>query len=145
MPFDQKVFSEGLASRGYVYKSTSQIIKHRIYQYSDLDDILGKGWHFRGLNSAGDFSFIVPKTTEYYLRLRRPLCHFIPDDNGVPLKTCIPQGMHYTLHLWEVMEYRQTLVKTIQYLLNHDISTNLMYPCHIYLNCIVHHSIMIST
>ena len=96
MPFDQKVFCEGLASLGYVYKSINQITKYRINQYSDLDDILGKGWHFRGLNSAGDFSFVVLKTTEYYLRHRRPLCHFIPDNNGVPLKTCIPQG--YALH-----------------------------------------------
>lgn len=97
MPFDKHVFCEGLASSGYKHRSTNHFTWYRITQYSDLDDILGKGWHFRGLNSAGDFCFVVPGTTEYYLRCRRPMNHFIPDNNGVPVKTCIPQG--YSLHL----------------------------------------------
>ena len=50
MPFDKHVFSEGLASLGYVHKSTSHLTRYRIKQYSDLDDLLGKGWHFCGLN-----------------------------------------------------------------------------------------------
>lgn len=96
MPFDQCVFSEGLASLGYIYKSTNRLTRYRITQYSDLDDLLGKEWHYRGLNCAGDFCFVVPETTEYYLRRRRPMRHFIPDSNGVAVKTSTPQG--YALH-----------------------------------------------
>ena len=96
MPFDKHVFSEGLAALGFVYKSTNNLTRYRITQYSDLDDLLGKGWHFRGLNSAGDFCFVIPQTTEYCLRRRRPMCHFVPDNNGVAVKTSTPQG--YALH-----------------------------------------------
>lgn len=96
MPFDKHVFCEGLGSLGYVHKSTKHLTRYRITQYSDLDDILGKGWHFRGLNSVGDFCFVVPETIEYHLHRRRPMSYFIPGNNGVAVKTCTPQG--YALH-----------------------------------------------
>ena len=46
MPFDKHDFCEGLAPLGYVYKSTKHLTGYRITQYSNLDDLLGKGWHF---------------------------------------------------------------------------------------------------
>ena len=46
MPFDQRVFSEGSASLGYIYKSTNHLTRYRITHYSDLDNLLGKEWHY---------------------------------------------------------------------------------------------------
>ena len=98
MPFDEKEFSEGLAILGYVHSAKKQITCYRIRRYSDLDELLGKGWHFRGLNSIGDYCFVVPDTVEYYLCHRRPIVHFVPNNDGSPVKVCTPQGfmLHFT-------------------------------------------------
>jgi len=92
MAFDKETFLEGLGSVGYVHHRTKQLVRYRIAQFSDLDELLGKGWHFRGLNPAGDYCYVYPGTAEYYLRRRRPITHFLPTDNGVPAKASIPQG-----------------------------------------------------
>lgn len=89
MPFDEKTFMEGLALQGYINDTNKH---YRITQYTDLDELLGEGWHFRGLNSIGDYCFVVPNTVEYYLSRRRSLVHFIPNVNGSPIRVCTPQG-----------------------------------------------------
>ena len=98
MPFDEQIFTEGLASLGYINCTNRCIARYKITRYSDLNELLGKGWHFRGLNSIGDYCFVVPDTVEYYLCNRRPIVHFIPDSNGSPMKVCTPQGfmLHFT-------------------------------------------------
>lgn len=96
MPFDKQTFLEGLGSVGYKHRQTKQLVWYRIAEFSDLDQLLGKGWHFRGLNLAGDYCYVYPGTTEYYLRRRRPIIQFLPTSSGVPFKTSIPQG--YMLH-----------------------------------------------
>ena len=68
------------------------IAKYRLTQYDDLNELLGEGWHFRGLNSIGNYCYVVPNTVEYYLSRRRPLVEFIPGSNGSPIKLCTPQG-----------------------------------------------------
>ena len=97
MPFDELVFSEGLAAKGYIHSTTRRIAHYRITQYSDLNELLGEGWHFRGLNAIGDYCFVVPNTIEYYLCRRRPIVHFVPSSNGSPVQISTPQG--FLLHL----------------------------------------------
>ena len=95
IPLDKSIFDEGLALKGYVYNATKQITRYRVHQYSDLDDSLGKGWHFRGLNGAGDYCFVHLNTIEYYLSQRRPITHYVPN---VAVKTLTPGGhvLHFT-------------------------------------------------
>ena len=55
MTFDRDVYEDGLSAAGYV-KCMKRGIKHNtIRSYHDLDGLLGTNWHYRGLNSAGDF------------------------------------------------------------------------------------------
>ena len=63
MPFDTIHF-DGLMRRG--------VLKHGNYTLSTLtklDDILGERWYIKGLNTAGDFCYVEPKTVRYQLRL----------------------------------------------------------------------------
>ena len=46
MPFDELIFSEGLAAKGYVHPTSKYVVHYRITHYSDLNEILGEGWHF---------------------------------------------------------------------------------------------------
>ena len=105
---------------------TLQITCYRIRHYSDLDELLGKGWHFRGLNSIGDYCFVVPDTVEYYLCHRRPIVHFVPNNDGSPVKVCTPQGfmLHFTF-----VRGDQTLEKTRVFLVNirHVIIVHIMH------------------
>ena len=77
-----------------MYNATKQINMYRVHQYSNLDDVLGKGWHFRGLNGAGDYCFVL-NTIEYYLSQRRPITHYVPNSNSVAVT---PRGhvLHFT-------------------------------------------------
>ena len=92
MPFDKETFAKGLASVGYKHQRAKQIPRYRISNFSDLNELLGEGWHFWGLNSVGDYCCVCPSTVEYYLRQRKQLSHFIPGESGIPLKICTPQG-----------------------------------------------------
>ena len=60
--------------------------------YSDLNELLGEGWHFRGINSVGDNCYVVPNTVKYYLCRRRPIIHYIPKNDGTPVRIRTPQG-----------------------------------------------------
>ena len=71
MPFDQKTFDEGLGFKGF-----SEIINsvryYRIREYYELNELLGTKWHYRGLNSAGDYSYLICSTVKYNLYRRSP-------------------------------------------------------------------------
>ena len=67
MLFDKQIFSEGLAAKGYIHSTSKRIDHYRTTHYSDLNELLGEGWHFRGINSIGDHCYVVPNTVEYYL------------------------------------------------------------------------------
>ena len=94
MIFDKIVFDEGLKSMGY-HKCRKRGIDHyTIQNYSDLDDIFGKNWHYRGLNELGDFCYIICETIEFYLYKKRPLVQYIYQE-GVATKLSVSRG--YTL------------------------------------------------
>ena len=59
MVFDKKIFDEGLKTGG-VLKTTIGGVKHyKVSLYSDLDSMLGSKWHYRELNSTGDFCYVI--------------------------------------------------------------------------------------
>lgn len=100
MPFDESTFHEGLVAKGYIHMHSTnrRNTRYRIAHYSDLNELLGEGWHFRGINAIGDYCFVVPNTTEYYLCRCRPLVLYVPSSNGSPVQICSPQGfmLHFT-------------------------------------------------
>jgi len=68
-------------------------VEHRsIDSYSDLDGILGKGWHYRGLNDSGDFCYAIENTIDFYLHKKRRLMQYISTDDGTPSRVPIATG-----------------------------------------------------
>ena len=67
MSFDT-IFFDGLIRRGMVVTSTSRQTKYTLSSLTKLDDILGRRWYIRGLNTAGDFCYVKPGTVNYYLK-----------------------------------------------------------------------------
>ena len=55
-----------------------------VKSYKDLYPLLGKGWHWRGLNEAGDFCYVMLTTIEFYLHRKKPLKEFFPPSYAVP-------------------------------------------------------------
>ena len=47
-----------------------------IRNYSDLNDLLGEGWHLRVANTNGDFSHVIIETIQFYMMCPRPLLDF---------------------------------------------------------------------
>lgn len=92
MTFDKDVYEKGLSAAGYV-KCVKRGIEHNtIRSYSDLDDLLGVNWHYRGLNSVGDFCYVIEHSIDFYLYKRRPLVQYIPGTDGTPAKVFISRG-----------------------------------------------------
>ena len=79
VPFDKNVFDEGLRAKARevdcAVKGNKQ---YTISSYDDLDDLLGKNWHVRGLNPAGDCCYPILDTICFYICRRRPLIEYTP-------------------------------------------------------------------
>ena len=65
MTFDKVTFDEGLRTKGHASKSVRGTQHYKISSYNDLDGLLGRNWHYRGLNDVGDFCYVVLETVEY--------------------------------------------------------------------------------
>ena len=61
---------------------------------SRSERVLGRNRHFRGLNSNGDYCYVVLETVEFYLHKRQPLQEFFPAQ-GKPL--CNSRDLGYML------------------------------------------------
>lgn len=81
MPFDKIEFDGGLGMCG-----KKQVRNHTISRYQDLDRLLGRNWHYRGVNSEGDFAYAELKTVKYQLLHQKPLEEFVPDKSGRVVK-----------------------------------------------------------
>lgn len=81
MPFDKIEFQGGLMQCGVKKRYIRGIQRFCIQKYQDLNGLLGKDWHFRGLNSNGDFRYIILSTVEFYLYNRRPIKEYFPSDS----------------------------------------------------------------
>jgi len=82
MPFDKLQFDGGLKQYGTFVHTFRGIDRYNINHYRDLNVLLGKNWHFRGLNSQGDFCYVMKGTVEFYLHKRHPLQEFFPTEEG---------------------------------------------------------------
>ena len=78
MPFDLITFNEGLGVSEHIVKTVSKIKYIKIRRYEELNPVLGPNWHFRGINTVGDYSYIILDSVEYYLYQRRGIAHYIP-------------------------------------------------------------------
>ena len=73
MMYDQMVYEKGLKIKGKLKRQSRGVEHYTVEAYHDLDGILGCNWHYRGLNSAGDFCYVMLETIEFYLYRKRPL------------------------------------------------------------------------
>ena len=55
--------------------------KYKILHYSDLDNVLGEKWHFRVVNEAGDFSYVILETLSFYLTKGKPILDYTVEKN----------------------------------------------------------------
>jgi hypothetical protein len=72
MDFDKLQFDGGIRQAGTL-KASNRVEKYKIKAYSDLDEFLGSQWYIHGLNSRGDFCYVILKTVCFYLSQKRPL------------------------------------------------------------------------
>ena len=58
--------------------------RYTIVSYADLDDLFGEQWHFRVVNTVGDFSYVILKTVVFYLVKSKPILKYEAkkEDNG---------------------------------------------------------------
>lgn len=90
LPFDKIEFDGGLRRLGTPKCRIHDIEHFTISKYQDLNQILGTGWHVRGVNSNGDFSCVILDTVEFYIYKRRSITEY---RLGVPpLQVHIPTG-----------------------------------------------------
>jgi len=69
MTFDS-IYFEGLARRGSNVASSSKV-KMQYYTMkvlSNLDDVLGRRWYIRDLNTVGDFCYAIPGSVKFHLK-----------------------------------------------------------------------------
>jgi len=67
MPFDILLYNGWLKATG-VYSSIRAGIQHyKLENYADLNYLLGRNWHFRGLNANGDYGYTVLETIDFYI------------------------------------------------------------------------------
>ena len=91
MMFDKNVYEKGLKKKGKLKRQSRGVEHYTIEDYHDLDSLLGCNWHYRGLNSSGDFCYVILETVEFYLYRKRPLIYYIEKEKK-PVKTCMPRG-----------------------------------------------------
>ena len=90
MGFDYLLFRGGLQVAGVAKETVRVIQRYTLVGYHDLDHLLGENWHYRGINSRGDYAFIILDTIEYYISKRRFITVYSPpeqpSDDSTPHK-----------------------------------------------------------
>ena len=56
VPFDKLLFDGGLKHHGHMLRTFHGHDIYTIHCYSDLEPLLGEGWHMRGINDSINFS-----------------------------------------------------------------------------------------
>ncbi|KAJ8049454.1 hypothetical protein HOLleu_02210 [Holothuria leucospilota] len=54
-------------------------------KWTDLDAYLGRGWHYRGLNSNGDVCFVVEGSVQVRMYERQPLTEYVSPESSSTL------------------------------------------------------------
>ena len=79
MGFDYLLFVGGLQAAGVATRNAIQgNTKYKIQAYSDLNFLLGKNWHYRGINKHGDYAYVVLDSVEFYLSKRPKVVEYMP-------------------------------------------------------------------
>ena len=78
LPFDELVFRGGLGQAAKVDRFYRGNTRYKITKYSDLDSLLGRNWHIRGLN---DFSYIICDSVRFYLKKPKPIIDYERDED----------------------------------------------------------------
>lgn len=78
MPFDVLLFNGGLKIAGVPSQKIRGTQRYKINHFRDLNPFFGQHWHFRGLNTNGDYSYVVLETVEFHLHSRRQLVEYCP-------------------------------------------------------------------
>lgn len=50
--------------------------QYKLEHYSDLSDLLGEDWHYRVVNTRGDFSFVVLETVRFHMYTPKPILEY---------------------------------------------------------------------
>jgi len=102
MSFDVLQFNGGLKCAGIPSEKKSGIRHYKLRNYADLNDLLGRDWHFRGINANGDYGYVLLDTVDFYLVKSRSFVEYIPsvmkDDTfkSVRLKTDTGYSLVFT-------------------------------------------------
>ena len=91
VPFDAITFNGGLRLLGTQSKKAQEVQHYIVKYYQDLNPLLGKNWHYSGLNVNADYGYVIQQTVDFYLCRCKPLEEYIPSqeqDNGSPT-TCV--------------------------------------------------------
>ena len=78
MPFDFLLFTGGLQAVGTAKRVVHGNQYYQLQSYHDLDVILGPNWHYRGVNSNGDYAFVVLQSVEYCIHRRQKINEYFP-------------------------------------------------------------------
>ena len=102
MPFDIVLFNGGLKVAGFLSRTFRKIQHYKIRNYCDLDGLLGRNWHYRGLNANGDYG---KNTVEFYIFKSRPLIEYLPPSGTSDTIQCIKTDTGYTIAFCFVCKY----------------------------------------
>ena len=105
IPFDILLFNGGLKQKGIPSVKKCGIQHYNIRDYTDLDDVLGGSWHFRGLNASGDYGYAVLDTIDFYIHTSRSLIEFIPSKVNGSTFTSVTTSTGYSLVFSFVCNY----------------------------------------
>ena len=84
LPFEEED-CEFLIQKGTKCENSNQF---KINSYSELG-VLGEDWHYRVVNTRGDFSFIVLETVRFHVYRPKPILEYVPKlkDSKLPAYT----------------------------------------------------------
>ena len=92
LPFEQREFDSGLRKCGTEKEFVGAVQHYTISSYQDLNTVLGKNWHFLGLNSEGDFRYVLLNTVDYYFYHSKPKKVYVPGPDGGSVQRYLRRG-----------------------------------------------------
>ena len=103
--FDLIQFNGGLKTVGVPFKTVHGVQHFKINHYRDLNYLLGSNWHFRGLNTNGDYGYVELDTVDFCLRKGKCFVEYLPpqSDTEPPSKSETDTG--YILSFCFVCNY----------------------------------------
>ena len=83
-----------------------EVQRYKIRKFIDLNSLLGNNWHFRGLNSNGDYGYVILETIEFYIQKSRPISEYIPGPPSSVVGPChVSTDTGYTLTFTFIIGY----------------------------------------